>query len=1042
MSTTFQQSQTGPAGNFTGYVWSNAANWTNGVPANGGTVVFDQTGANNPSGYDDIGSLYLDNLQMTLGYLAVIGSLQIGTLTFGSALSQVYATTLPGNSSALLTIDGFAGVTGGEVEASGAGAVVNVLATSDPGEVYYATQGGEVELTALPSASSQLEFGPTAATIALRTAGTTITTALEFVAVGDAIALPGSSVSAVTFGGSSQGFYTIAITTNLGTTTFNRVYYSGAAPTGYTVSTDPTGLERITFTSATPTTFQQSQTGPAGNFTGYIWSNAANWTNGVPANGGTVVFDQTGANNPSGYDDIGSLYLDDLQMTLGYLAVIGSLQIGTLTFGSALSQVYATTLPGNSSALLTIDGFAGTTGGEVEASGAGAVVNVLATSDPGEVYYATQGGEVELTALPSASSQLEFGPTAATIALRTAGTTITTALEFVAVGDAIALPGSSVSAVTFGGSSQGFYTIAITTNLGTTTFNRVYYSGAAPTGYTVSTDPTGLERITFTSATPTTFQQNQTGPAGNFTGYVWSNAANWTNGVPANGGTVVFDQTGANNPSGYDDIGSLYLDNLQMTLGYLAVIGSLQIGTLTFGSALSQVYATTLPGNSSALLTIDGFAGTTGGEVEASGAGAVVNVLATSDPGEVYYATQGGEVELTALPSASSQLEFGPTAATIALRTAGTTITTALEFVAVGDAIALPGSSVSAVTFGGSSQGFYTIAITTNLGTTTFNRVYYGTDVPTYYTVSTDPTGLERVTFACYVEGTRISTPAGEIPVEHLAIGDEVFTASGKLRPVKWIGWRELDLRRYANQPDVHPIRIEAGSFNGRLPRRDLLLSPEHAVFVDGVLIPARCLVGCPGIRIDTSIEQLTYFHIELPEHDVILAEGLPCESWLDTGNRGMFQNAPVVSLAFSEHARAPTAESAWASHACARLVTDGPTLDAVRARLDAESVQSVAIDRVGAHDICVEPGIAALRLISPVGFASGDGRPLGVALMRIECDGECIALTDRRLAQGFHDAEPGWRWTSGVGVIELGASKQSRVVSIDVVLVAFSLAA
>ena len=36
----------------------------------------------------------------------------------------------------------------------------------------------------------------------------------------------------------------------------------------------------------------------------------------------------------------------------------------------------------------------------------------------------------------------------------------------------------------------------------------------------------------------------------------------------------------------------------------------------------------------------------------------------------------------------------------------------------------------------------------------------------------------------------------------------------------------------------------------------------------------------------------VTYYHHELARHGVVLAEGLPCESYLDTGNRGFFANS------------------------------------------------------------------------------------------------------------------------------------------------------
>jgi hypothetical protein len=81
------------------------------------------------------------------------------------------------------------------------------------------------------------------------------------------------------------------------------------------------------------------------------------------------------------------------------------------------------------------------------------------------------------------------------------------------------------------------------------------------------------------------------------------------------------------------------------------------------------------------------------------------------------------------------------------------------------------------------------------------------------------------------------------------------------------------------------------------VPHRDLLVSPDHAIFVDGVLIAARQLLNGMTIRQETGWRSVHYFHIELASHEILLAEGLPAESYLDTGNRGFFANsdAPPV---------------------------------------------------------------------------------------------------------------------------------------------------
>jgi hypothetical protein len=184
------------------------------------------------------------------------------------------------------------------------------------------------------------------------------------------------------------------------------------------------------------------------------------------------------------------------------------------------------------------------------------------------------------------------------------------------------------------------------------------------------------------------------------------------------------------------------------------------------------------------------------------------------------------------------------------------------------------------------------------------------------------------VELACFVAGTRIATAHGEVPVELLAPGDPVRTHSGALRPVRWIGHRRLDCRRHPRPETVRPLRVSADAFAPGRPRRALLLSPDHAVFVDGVLIPARHLVN--GVTIaPVAAESVTYFHVELDRHDIILAEGLPTESFLDTGNRAAFGNGGAVTRLHPDFA-----QRVWDADACAPLIVDGPLLARVRRRL------------------------------------------------------------------------------------------------------------
>ncbi len=161
--------------------------------------------------------------------------------------------------------------------------------------------------------------------------------------------------------------------------------------------------------------------------------------------------------------------------------------------------------------------------------------------------------------------------------------------------------------------------------------------------------------------------------------------------------------------------------------------------------------------------------------------------------------------------------------------------------------------------------------------------------------VSNDGAGWAEI-LACFAEGTRLLTPSGEIPVRELRVGDLVTTCSGRITCIRWLGHRRIDCRRAPRPLDIFPVRIEAGAFGPGMPLRDLWLSPDHAVFVtdgtngSGVLVPIRYLINGKTVA-QVSVDDVTYWHVELDKHDIVLADGMPAETYLDTGNRDTFAN-------------------------------------------------------------------------------------------------------------------------------------------------------
>jgi len=543
-----------------GGLWSDAANWSEGVPSDGGNVV--ATGTGN----DDLSSLSLTSLLLSPDSTVNVtdGTLTVGTVS-GDSTSDFIADG--GFDTVTVTVGTISG-TGGTYGAAGANSVFIDNSASDSGNFYYAIAGGEFVLAAAPVASSYLAYDDTGApsTIALKDPGAVTSAPIENLSNGDVLELPGTSVSSVSIGASS-----VSVTTSAGTFVFSDVNYLGLQVNGYSASFDSsTGLEAITFTA--PDTFDDTQSGG-------LWSDAALWSEGITPADGTGAAAAT-----SGYDDLSSLSLSSLSIagSANVEVTDGTLSVGTVS-GTINSFLIAsgggnpaTTVP----VTVTVGSISGT-GAFYGASGAKSVFIDNSTTDSGNYYYATAGGKIVLAAAPAASSSLDYDNTgtSSTIALKDPGAITSTPIENLEQDDVLELPGTSVSSVTYGPGS-----LNITTNAGSFTFSDVNYltNYQQFSGYSASFDAsTGLEAITFE---PDVFSP--------VSGQLWSTAANWSGGVPGNGANV--ELTGDSE----DDLSSLSLTNLIQTGSADTQVtqGTLSIGTLSSsGEAQLEAYGGTNP---------------------------------------------------------------------------------------------------------------------------------------------------------------------------------------------------------------------------------------------------------------------------------------------------------------------------------------------------------------------------------------------------------------------------------------------------------------
>jgi len=309
----------------------------------------------------------------------------------------------------------------------------------------------------------------------------------------------------------------------------------------------------------------------------------------------------------------------------------------------------------------------------------------------------------------------------------------------------------------------------------------------------------------------------------------------------------------------------------------------------------------------------------------------------------------------------------------------------------------------------------------------------------------------------CYLTGTMIRTDNGERPIEAFRVGDSVtaFDSAGASteRTVVWVGSNHAVVRPDLPDDEAgYPVRIRAGALDEQVPVRDLLVTPEHCLYLNGGFIPARMLVNGRSIVYDQTITTYDYHHIETLAHSIILAEGAKSESYLDTGNRATFREASGITRIGGQYrawddAAAPLTVSRSVvepvfRRILSRVSTSEPLSNDTALHADPDlqilSEGGIQLRRLRVTDAGIlfqlPPDIDRVRLTSRTarpcdvdGPFVDDRRTLGILVGRVTLfESDCTRVIRSHLDDA--DAE-GWdvientpcRWTHGHALLHIG---------------------
>ena len=782
----------------------------------------------------------------------------------------------------------------------------SVASVADLGTLNLAgAMGGSINMEG-NNANTVVDFNTANAAVALTNFGTTD----DIILSSGALATPAAGTGVVLNYNTTSGVLTVSETNSSGTViATDAITVAGAASltTGsFVVLENSKGINiELAPTAATAYTFSASSTGSFEGATNYTGGTAPGDV--LSANESVTIAAGTASVSTGGVTDNGTIAISG-----GNFVDNGSLTgTGTLTVGSG----HSAQLGGN--------------------------VSLASIQDSGTIVFlgSSLSGTVDMMG-NGADSQVIFGGTGTGATLTDFGTNDLIGLANAAL--TVPVAGTSGIFLSYN-TASGVLTVETTNSSTGSIISTANVTVSGVSGNSLSTASfVALEQsagtvIELASSDPTLiFSTSGTGS--------FESPANYENGIAPSDTLTTGEKvsiaagTASVSNAGVTDNGLITIASGAgfIDAGSLSGTGTLAVGaggsaTLTGATSLASITdagSLTLAGADAAAISLASgsqvtLSGNFSDSAAINGAGTLTveaGVTATLVSGSIASVLDAGTLDLAGSFGGSIDME-GNGAGTVVEFTGtsdvtNNTLNTAITNFGYGDTIVL-GTADFALNSGdtlsetyNSSTGVLTVTDINSGASLNLNLGLTGGDPASYLTVS-GSTGELTLTL-CFYPGTALATPSGEIKVEDIVAGDLLMTANGA-KPVRWIGQSHIHTG-FADPLRSLPIRIRQGALGGGLPVRDLLISPDHAIAIDGVLVQASALVNGSSIIRDYDVpEQFTYYHVELDSHELLLAEGIEAESFVDNVDRMHFHNwddrtAPETAIAEMDLPRAKSA--------------------------------------------------------------------------------------------------------------------------------------